>query len=626
MNHEQIEQLLKKYKSKIKVNEQLKATLWKSLKEQQKRRKQKLWSSFVSLSAVAIFLLSFGIFQLQENESSIVHAASLQIKDKVSMIDINGNNPLTAAQFGQTIYLSFLNKGLFAYDSEGFHKISDRELEEMVISPDGKFLAYSSHGTVGVYNFVTKQWLEVLQKDDTNVYASPAWKANNQLLVVKKQPDRENIQPTIMEINLDNGKIKQIATGLYPSFSEENQLLVYQIGEGSAAQIIVRNLDNGNEYTVDDGQFPSLSPDGDYIAYVKSETNVENIWISDIDANTKRLLTNNTTQAEQDAVENSLFNYSHLSWSNDSLSVLTLEEQLASSSSYRLLRIDLIGDSLGPEEIVLTFERAALRRYDEFAMSLLVNPLDYTSTSNPHRVNFEIIRSGQIGERKYVDVKEVWAYTANPYATTNTLRYFLKEKGRSHLIDEMTELEKETVIGQDPDGYLFYEDSSGTTNLFHIDDIPNEMRPKGDWHLASIAQENSESLLLTLQSIGDSNSPSAAVYLIRYNMAEQQFQFIDTFNEDGKDLIIDHLTVSTDGSFAALNLFSEGKDEVRPYVIVYDLKNNESIDLHDYFVDTSIQAIRSFYWENNHLHFTLESNEQQIQFALDAKNKLLLQP
>lgn len=182
----------------------------------------------------------------------------------------------------------------------------------------------------------------------------------------------------------------------------------------------------------------------------------------------------------------------------------------------------------------------------------------------------------------------------------------------------------------DSDRFMFIEGPSGKSSLFHADDIPVSIKPEGEWHIASVAIVNEDSILFTIQvSANSEQGIPASVRLIRYDITDREFTLLHHFDELGtaKSVMIGNLMVSADGLYAALDLISEqyGQD-YRPHVIVYSLTNNDWIIVDDFFVDSSIQGTNSFYWDGNLLHLTMGSADQQLQFTWDAANRKLSRP
>jgi WD40 repeat protein len=663
MHEQQVEHSLSRLKDSIEINRELQTNLRKELETLQlnrRRRSRRRWS----VTAVTAAVIAIAVFFSTISGPSEVSAASLRVSSQISFAEIGAVNPLGAAEYGGTIYIPVFGKGLYVYDTQGMHQISFREINEISISPDGKSLAWSSGGTVGIYDTQSKKWKE-LQKgggDGTVYFENPSWETNSRLLFVRREiaPREthgfETKSSEIMEFDMKSGTQRKLADGSFPSFAKGKDLLVYQKDSDTGSHIVTRRLDGGEEHILDSGRFPSVSPNGKYVSYVKMEQNrrelkpgasvvinVPNVWIADTDGSSKKALTENTPWVKQDEQQwaksldtskgvpyvlavDGMYSYYNPSWSSDSGSIFVVKGKNAEGSKMTLNRIDLTKKVLPAEETVKAFERAAIRHDDDFARSLLKNPTDYMYVSNPHRISFRVLGSGEENGQEYVDVEETWGNTSQPHASIGKVRYLLEKKDHGgYQINRMENLKDGVLVQQMPDESVVLEKESGRTVLFKPNDIPDEVKPDGKWRLASLAYESqSNSILFTVQSLGQ----DTGVSLVRYDISSQSFTLIERISRIGtsKNLGVENLIVSPDGLYAALDLFSEDEAPARSHVLVYDLKNKKADVLDDKFAGTVVDGTHSFYMEGSTLYFTMTTTGFQLQYSWDAGKKKLMRP
>ena len=299
-------------------------------------------------------------------------------------------------------------------------------------------------------------------------------------------------------------------------------------------------------------------------------------------------------------------------------------------SSMRIMRIDLSPDELPAIDTVSAFNQAKIRRDLDFVHILLENKQDFVLGSNPHQVSYFILGSGEKDGEEYVDVEESWAYTANPYYSVERVRYYLFKENNHYLIKRTVSMGK-TTIYEDVDGSIKSEKEDGQiVSLFTKDDLPKELLPKGDYRIASLVWvEKESSLLFTLQVLQDPNhQQKAAVKVVRYSHTNQSFELIDEITSmDGFENIgVGGLTVSPNGQYVALDLFSDEQPSYQNQVNVLNLATKEKTWMQKQVNQTLTDATHMYYWEGNNMHFMLTSFEQTLHYQWAADKKKLSLP
>ncbi|HYK73627.1 MAG TPA: hypothetical protein VEV44_11015 [Pseudoneobacillus sp.] len=328
-----------------------------------------------------------------------------------------------------------------------------------------------------------------------------------------------------------------------------------------------------------------------------------------------------------------LYSYYNPVWSSDSKSVYVLKNQNMEGAKMRIMRIDLSEDALSEKEVVKAFNQATISRDLDFARSLLKNHQEFIIPSNPHPVSYSIVKSGTENGRKYVDVEENWAYTANPYYQIKNVRYFLSSSEHGYLIDEMKDLPGGVEVGEQKDGSISIRKGAGNNTeetLIIKDSIPKELLPKGDYRIASLAYLPKQGqLVFVLQVLQDTafNQPSS-VKVIVYDSKEKSFTLKETVTELAgmKNIGVENIIVSPNGKFAALDLFSDDDKEFHTQVLVIDLEQGKNQFLYDKVANTIVEGTRTHYWDGDRLHFILTSNGQEMNYQWDAARGRLKQP
>ncbi|HYK72837.1 MAG TPA: hypothetical protein VEV44_06865, partial [Pseudoneobacillus sp.] len=429
MDERQIEQSINKLKDSIPINIELKKKL---RKEFLKKKWRFSWPKWGALVAAAILLIGVLTYQGPTGMTGVA-AEKLQVQNQISFVDIGSGSPLGVSEYKETVYIPIFGKGLFVYDSKGFHQLLDQDISDAKINASGTMLVLGTGGALGIYDVEQGHYKELLKGDGTLVfYEQPSWKNETTILFVKKVMEQSQghgftvKESSIYEMNIENLQQKKLGDGASPSYV--NGKIVYE----RDSRIVIKDVKSGKKTVIDEGRFPSVSPNGKYISYVKTETSrrelqsnafveesVDQIWNADIDGKTNRVVTANTPNyyiSEQDWLGQlkpsnvpqvltitGMYSYYNPVWSSDSKSVYVLKNQNIEGAKMRIMRIDLSEDALSEKEVVKAFNQATISRDLDFARSLLKNHQEFIIPSNPHPVSYSIVKSGTENGRKYVD-------------------------------------------------------------------------------------------------------------------------------------------------------------------------------------------------------------------------------
>ncbi len=650
MDKNLIEEQMQTLKDHIKVNNDLKHELRASFSKKKKNK----WKLSLVPAIAAVICLAFISFWTSPNVIvRHVNAAALKILNQVSFVDIGGANG-DVAEYNGIVYSAVFGQGIYVYDSDGCREIYKGEANAISISPDGKKLAFSD-GNINVFDIETSKKSVLLKGDDFTYYEQPSWSSDSKhIIYVKKVIQQlethgfEEKESSICSINLESMDVSKLADGNSPSYAGEKQIIVFE----KDGNIIRKNIEDGEEKIIDMGRFPSVSPDGEYVTYVKTiknekaispkltiEENIDNIWIADVNFETKKQLTRNFVDSENtdkdEITENNsdlpmsiyksgLFSYYNPKWSSDSKSIYVLKNN-NKSANMKLMRISFTDKELTQKDTVVNFIQALISREDDYAKSLMQNPPDMFTVSNPRVVGYKIIGSGSENGRDYVEAEIYWAYTAQPDFQMHKQKFYLSFLNSGYIIDEIKN-EDEFAVGlsKDAQSVIMHREEKEEI-LFNIKDIPSNYLPKGVYRIASLAfDEESSNLIFAIQALQDGANKSS-VNVLSYDMHSMEFKLIDQVNDmaGNENVALESLIIDPTGSYAAIKLFSSEGDVFKTSVLVYDLKNNKKADVGSLLKNADISIIHSKFWDGNDLVLELVSKEQTMRYLYNPESEEL---
>jgi len=651
MDKNYIEEQMLDLKNHIKVNEELKRELRASFGKKPKRK----WK-LAAIAAIAAIVCLVWVSNIYSPGVYIGHvnAASLKILNQVSFVDIGTANG-DVAEYNGIVYNAVFGQGIYVYDSTGYYEIYNKEANYVSVSPDGKRLAFSD-GNLNIFDLETSTATVLLKSDEYTdngqltwtSYEQPAWSSDNKHIIFVKKIIKQGeihgfevVESSICQINLESMDISKLADGSSPSFAGENQVIVFE----KDGNIIRKDIRDGSEKIIDLGRFPSVSPDGEYVVYVKTEKNekkissnlsveedIDNVWIADVNFETKKQLTMNFVNYEEEGEEVDLENNSDLpmsilktgvysyynpKWSSDSKSIYVIKNN-NKLRNMKLMRISFTDSKLTAADTVTNFIQALISREDDYAKSLMQNPPEMLTVSNPRVVGYKIIGSGVEDQRDYVETEIYWAYTAQPDFQVQKQKFYLSYSESGYTIDEI-ESEEVLVVGLSKDAQSVIMKKDKEQVLFNIKDIPASYLPEGDFRIASLAfNEESGVLVFSIQIIGD-DAQKASVKLITYDLNNREFKLIDQIKEiSGKENVsMEGIIMDATGRYAAVKLFSIDNGEFGTSVLVYDLKNGSKGDIGSLLKNVDINSIHTKFWDREVLVLNLESDGQSMSYLYD---------
>jgi hypothetical protein len=333
-----------------------------------------------------------------------------------------------------------------------------------------------------------------------------------------------------------------------------------------------------NEQVIDQGRFPSVSPCGNYVAYIKTQKNIkkfredgaankdnaeskdntsnkmntkeginaeihetiDNIWIADVSnfENKKQITANfpyyfinetewleslEPSELKQVLSINGLYSYYSPVWSSDSRNIYAIRSKNEENShESRIIKIKLSVNKEEKETIVEKYLQALVLRDEDYAKSLMKNPSELLTLSNPRYVGFKILRSSSESDKsnneresdmeqkndkehefnkniEYADAEVYLSYTANPYYMIEISRYYLSSQEDGYIIDRIEPIQNIQVYEKNGVVYLEKELKNQSVTqtekpvkqeIFRRDDIPAEFIPDGSFRFSCLAYYN----------------------------------------------------------------------------------------------------------------------------------------
>lgn len=653
-----IEKSLENLREELPINHELKWRLRKQFSQGKKGSwRKKVYVAAAAMAAVAS-LVAISLLVTPEKVIERANAASLKIANHLSFVEIGGGNPLGVSEHAGKIYMPVAGKGIFAYGKDGFSQlIKEGDANHVSVSPDGKQLAFSSKGSIKIADLESGSTRTVLEGGRDDIYfEEPVWSADGQTLLFTKKTAALQEPHGVVEKNelylmvLKTKKQQKICEGSHGYFLKGTESIVFERNQ----EIIYRNIKEGTEKIMDQGRFPSVSPDGAYVAYVKAEETkrqaapkaevmetIDNVWIADaVDFKTKKQVTSNYPDPFIDEKEwiktlkpsdvtqvlniTGRYSYYEPVWSSDSGSIYLLKNlNQESGGGMKLARVDFVTQKPSPEATVKRFLQALVVRDEDFAKSIMKNPPELLTVSNPRQVGFKILGQGKEGEKQYVDAEVNSAYTANPYYASAKVRFYLEEGLNGYVIDQVKDIDSVTVTARDDVGAVYIERGEEQDILFRDSDIPTQFGIQGKHRFASMAyNQAANTLVFTVQMLQEEQQ-KASVHLISYDLKTKEFKQIDHITEikNQVNIGVENLIIDSKGEFAALDLFSDDDAAYRSHICLYSLKDGKRVDAEGLFGSTSIDASHTVYWDDGRLLFTTNSFDQSMKYVYAPADK-----
>jgi hypothetical protein len=586
MEEEKVVNVLYQVRDQIKVDETLKVNLRKSFR----KKRKPLWKRVWMYSAVAAIILFS--FLLVDFKPKPVDAKVFKITNSLSLLTIGSGEITAMTHHNGNLYISLPKKGIFIYTQKGLEKISKEMADDMSIDANGKNLLISEDGSVALLNLKKNQKKILLGNSSSIRYSHPIWKDDQTIYAVQNKEGKEQI----IEFDLQTQKEKVVTKGSMPAYIVKGKLLVFE----QDGKIMSLNERNGAAKEIDRGINPAISPDGKYISYVKASNGIEDVWVTDIDLIAKKKITTNPV-----AKEKGLYQYSSLEWSSSERGLFVVKQRLADKNSpMQIMKINLGEKELDAKQTVNRFLQAIIVRDDDYAKTMLKNPPEFLTISNPHQSGYQILSSNK-GKDGVVHVKaEVnWSYTANPYYRISTYDFELIHGGNGYVISKVTELDSKEVMPEINSDHVQLIEGDKKEALFSLSDIPQKMMKDSNYRLATLAlDQKGNKILFTVQELQD-GSNQAAVNLLSYDLNSKAFTFLDRIESiDGHNNIgVSAMSLSGSGKYIALDLFLD-EPPFSPYVYVYDIPDVEQLK--------QLKLAHSVFWQGEQLFMQKLADDQ----------------
>jgi len=613
MNDKELDALMEDFKSKLPVNEQLKAELRRTfIQRPVRRRSRRIWAG----GAVALILGLVIAGNMWFNNSSVprAEAATLHFSHSFSLLEQLGEeNSSGMAEYGGTVYLPLKDRGLYAYDKKGLYPLIAGNIEFVRVSPSGKELVYIEDGSLRLYEIDSKSSRNLLMRASSQErMETPAWSPDGtKILFVQKKTGDHEVTSRVMELELKNNSVSEITVGAYPSYRADQKSILFERDN----KIMSKNLDNGQETVLDSGRYPAISNDGAYIAYIKTsqgEPALEDIWVADSDFRTSKQVSHNSLADAWDPNTGQLiegeqqprYTFEEPVWSSDSRQLFVYKVFHTNVVWKKLMQFEVSDKMAGPEEVVAGSIQALIYRDEDFAHSFFSYDPGYLKGTSPRQVGYRITNSGQENGKTYVDANTYLSYS-DPYYEIQSTRYWLSKGDRGYLIDAMEELNNQ-VITVSKGQVTRTTDNDASQFIFALKDLPVE----GGWANGDIYslvyEETTGDIYFTLNR---QKQHQSRMDLLKYESGTKKFAEITSLGEaDTTHLMI----MDSEQRYVAVEMLINGKEDV----VVYDLKRQQKQVLSEVVLGSDIESVHTRFWKDGQLiYFThMEGRDVFLQY------------
>lgn len=651
MDHKDLERDLEKLKNGIPVNRELKHSLRKGFLI----KRRNMWIKRMSTIAAALIIVFTAVLISDNINMRTVKADAFKISNQISYAEISSGNGLQINEHNGVQYITIYEKGIFRYDSTGYHSIYEGEVNSAKLSMDGKKFIISANGSIILFDIESKNKTELLRGDNSGIYIDePSWAEEDQILYTRKvmepvEPHGFGVKETsIYRMDINSLKSEKIADGSNASFAACKNAVVFERDN----KIIYKNLKDGSERIIDDGRFPNVSPDGRYIAYVKYESSVENIgenasvsktisnvWITDTeDFQLKQAVTFNfvneymdedawlkSLEKEEDKsvpkelVYSGAYDYYNPVWSSNSKSLFIVKFLLGQGQgNSKIVRIDFTDQNLTRIDTVKRYIQALIARDEDYASSLMKNPPEILTISNPRQSGYNIISDGKDEAGDYVEAEVYWYYTGTPYYSIERSKYYLSQNENGYIIDSIKLLDRTEVYFKNSSMYL--NSNNEERELFNENSIPAEYYLKGKSQLQSAAYNTkTDSIIFTSYDYEKSH-----VNFIEYNIASGEFKLVDKLEEinNEKAMGTSYLALDSTGKYAAADVYYGEGENIRNTIVIYNLSNNQKINIGN-IVEGDLNSFYIGFWEEGRLIFSGIKDNEEVKYMYDPEKNAL---
>ncbi|MBK3493611.1 hypothetical protein JFL43_01740 [Viridibacillus sp. YIM B01967] len=568
MENEKIKKTLYELRNEIAVDTDLKKQLRKTFVKKSRTRKWK--NAWIPLLAAASMFLAF----LLSNEQVPQHvkASSLKIANAISFLDI-GSGEITAYTYHDgRLYLSLEGRGIFVYGNE-LKKVLNDAADSFSRSSKGEKLLFTYNGDVFLFDVKTTKSEKVLDGTSDSSYIYPEWKDQNHIYLTKVT-DKEK---QIVEVNVQTKEETIIVSGEMASFVEKEQKLVFE----RHGEIIIYNVKSGKETIVDRGKNPSVTNDGNYISYVKERSGFEDVWISDMDLETKNKVTTNPPPRYEPSGEG-MYRYHLPIWGNDERTLYVMKKRNdGENGPAKIMKIELSEQSSTEIETVKSYLQALMVRDDDFAKSLLKDPPEFLTYSNPKQIGFQILETTKNEQSTSVKAEVYWTDTSLAYYKVSTYDLTLMKKNERYVIETVKELSTTELLANEQNEVELVKDGKGEA-LFSLQDIPQSFNQTENIRFSSLLRTHDEkTVIFSLQGMDE----KSRFTLLSFNRETKAFNLLVTL-EGG---IMEKVALDATGRFLTADYSTDAFDSK---MFIFDLEKGKQTDFTN---------VHSVFWKGDKL-------------------------
>jgi hypothetical protein len=595
MDKEKVESYLYELRDQLYVDQTLKDKLRKTY---EMKRKKRIWhQTWISGLSAAVLLLAVIFGNFQNNQ---VSASSLNVSNAISFFDIGSGEITSFTHHNGDLYVSIKNKGIYQYSHKGLTQLSEVDPDSFQFSPSGENLLISKSGDILILNVNTMEKQEILKGNSEHNYSSPTWKNDRQIYLTKQSGS----ELTIIELDLRTNKEKVMTAGSQPIFIEMEDKLVFEHN----GKIMTRNIKNGQEQLVDKGKDPSVSKDGLYISYIKDENHFEDVWITELDVKTIKKLTSNPVGRQSS--NRGIYQYSTPVWNVEKHEIYVLKKE--KEQAPKIMKIKLSEKEISAENMVGQYLQALINRDDDFAKSMMEQPPEFLTYSNPHQIGYQILGSDGNSGNVSVKAEVYWTYTANPYYQVSTYEFELSKKNNHYVIKSVKELSNRQIIGTDSNEVQVIQGDEQQT-LFSFEDIPKEYVTHENTRISSLVENSIEKeLIFSLQEY-ETVGRHSEVSLLKYDLETETFSLISRIRAtEGEDVVIEQMSIDSTGQYVAADMFMETNDST---LILFDLKKGEEMNRY--------HKAHSHFWQGEQLLMKVRTEDGSMLYPFSPKSNRL---
>lgn len=636
---------LRKMKSRMYVNKDLKESLRNSFIEKREIKTFKTRKGLILAATICVLLIMTTSLFL--NRKTYVSAEALKVENYTSFVDLGEMGKVAVNEYKGTLYMILFGRGLYTYNDKGLTKLYEGSINSGSLSKDGKKYAFSMDGSINIYDIPTGKISEVIKGDNkTTFYEEPTWKDDNHTLfytetIIGGTEEQPKVEHSIYSIDINELKPAKITEGTYPSYVRGRNALVFQ---SENEHVIYKSLKDNSEKDLGDGSQPSASPDGNYVALtrtertlkeveknVKIETNLQDIWILDLNNTAiKKKITNNyplktideeewlkgitPSNEEQILSYGGKYWYLYPSWGSDSKSIYSMKRVFNNDNKRdegRLIKISLSNKELTGKDIVARYLKNVSSMDGDYLDSLVDSNFKDEEFNAYKLTGYNILTSGKDATGQYVDTAINLASKDNSdYKVQNARYYLLNGEGTYVIIGK--KILNETEVSRDKLG-IYLINSSEKSKVISLLDIPQKYLSGKENSFDEVAYSKvSGTVYFTMKTDESDTKNNSILNIFAYNLNTKQLIQLDNIKTDQGKINTSMLALDYTGKYIVLNYRITKGNEYKDLSNLYETdgklkKNlNEIIDV--YKVDSSISS----FWEEKSLIFKSNSYGQYI--------------